>query len=222
MTRKSVPGPARSGQMARLLEGDDPMQDTDAPPRRNEADDAEATPDEASMRLALERLGTRSSPGHRATGGGASDAAAGARATPRPRPRFVRDGDVPVVRVPAAARLPGEAGRELAEERAAARLRAEEALADAQGTISRLQVARSRAEQTLQAAQAAVEEREAAMAGLRAELARAARREAVLVEAARVKAEKAQAAARLRPAPAPSREPEPVRWWLDYLKAPQS
>ncbi len=197
------------------------MQDTDAPPRRNEADDAEATPDEASMRLALERLGTRSSPGHRATGSRASDAAAGARAAPRPRPRFVRDGDVPVVRVPAAARLPGEAGRELAEERAA-RLRAEEALADAQGTISRLQVARSRAEQALQAAQAAVEEREAAMAGLRVELARAAQHEAVLVEAARVEAEKAQAAARLRPAPAPSREPEPVRWWLDYLKAPRS
>ncbi len=221
MTRKSVPGPARSRQMARLLESDDPMQDTDAPPRRNEADDAEATPDEASMRLALERLGTRSSPGHRATGSGASDAAAGARATSRPRPRFVRDGDVPVVRVPSAARLPGEAGRELAEERAA-RLRAEEALADAQGTISRLQVARSRAEQALQAAQAAVEEREAAMASLHAELARATQREAVLVEAARVEAEKAQAAARLRPSPAPSREPEPVRWWLDYLKAPRS
>ncbi len=221
MTRKSVPGPARSGQMARLLESVDPMQDTDAPPRRNEADDAEATPDEASMRLALERLGTRSSPGHRATGSGASDAAAGARATSRPRPRFVRDGDVPVVRVPSAARLPGEAGRELAEERAA-RLRAEEALADAQGTISRLQVARSRAEQALQAAQAAVEEREAAMASLHAELARATQREAVLVEAARVEAEKAQAAARLRPSPAPSREPEPVRWWLDYLKAPRS
>jgi hypothetical protein len=226
MTRKSVPGPARSGQMARLLESDDPMQDTDAPLRRNEADDAEATPDEASMRLALERLGTRSSPGHRATGSRASDAVAGARATPRPRPRFVRDGDVPVVRVPvvrvpAAARLPGEAGRELAEERAAC-LRAEEALADAQGTISRLQVARSRAEQALQAAQAAVEEREAAMAGLRAELARAAQREAALAEAARVGAEKAQAAVRPRPAPAPSREPEPVRWWLDYLKAPRS
>jgi len=241
MTRKSVPGPARSGQMARLLESGNPMQDTDAPPRRNEADDGEATPDEASMRLALERLGTRSSPGHRATEGRASDAAAGARATTRPHPRFVRDGDVPVVRVPvvrvpvvrvpvvrvpvvrvpSAARLPGEAGRELAEERAA-RLWAEEALAAAQGTIGRLQVARFRAEQALQAAQAAVEEREAAMAGLRAELARALQREAALAEAARVEARKAQATASLRPASAPPREPEPVRWWLDYLEAPRS
>jgi len=172
MTRKSVPGPARSGQVARLLESDNPMQDTNAPPRRSDADDAEATPDEASMRLALERLGTRSGTAHRATGKGASDAGAGARATTRPRPRFVRDGDVPVVRVPSASRLPDEAGRELAEERAA-RLRAEEALAAAQGTIGRLQAARSRTEQALHAAQAAVEEREAAMAGLRAELARA-------------------------------------------------
>ena len=202
-------GPARSRHAARLLEGDDPMQDTDMPPRRSDADEAEAevTQDEASMRLALERLGTRSSPAPRTTGGGAS-------ATPRPRPRFARD--VPVVRVPATARLPGEAGRELAEERAA-RLRAEEALADAQGTLGRLQVARARAEQTLQAAQAAVEEREAAMAGLRAELARALQREAALVEAAQVAAE-----ARLKPAPAPPEKPEPVRWWLDYVKAPRS
>ena len=179
------------------------MQDTDVPPRRGDADEAEATQDEASMRLAMERLGTRTSPAPRATGSGAS-------ATPRPRPRFARDGDVPVVRVPAAARGLGEAGRELAEERAA-RLRAEEALADAQGTIGRLQ-----------AAQAAVEEREAAVAGLRAELARALQREAALAEAARVEAEKAQAAAWLKPAPAPSGKPEPVRWRLDYVKAPRS
>ena len=95
-------------------------------------------------------------------------------------------------------------------------------LADAQGIISRLQVARSRTEQALQAAQAAIEEREAAMASLRAELTLAAQHEAALAEAARVEAEKAQAEARLRPAPAPPSEPEPVRWWLDYLKAPRS
>ena len=142
-------GPARSGQAARLLESNHTMQDTDVPPRRAGADEAEATADEASMRRALERLGTGSNPAPRATGGGPS--AAGARATPRPRPRFMRDGDVPVVRVPSVARLPGEAGRELAEERAA-RLRAEEARADAQGTTGRLQAARSRAEQALQAA----------------------------------------------------------------------
>ena len=103
-----------------------------------------------------------------------------------------------------------------------ARQRAEEALADAQGTTSRLQVARSRTEQALQAAQATIEEREAAMAGLRAELVGGAQREAVLIEAARVEAEKAQAEAGLSPAAAPPGEPEPVRWWLDYLKAPRS
>ena len=221
MAWKSGPGPAHSGHAAWMLESDDLMQDTDTPPRRNETDDAETASAEASMRLALERLGTRSSPVHRATNGRDNNPAAGTRATPRPRPRFVRDGDVPVVHVPSAPRLPGEVGRELAEERAA-RQRAEEALADAQGTISRLQVARSRTEQALQAAHAAVEEREAAMAGLRAELARAAQREAALIEAARVEAEKAQAEARLSPAPAPPGEPEPVRWWLDYLKAPRS
>ncbi len=197
------------------------MQDTDTPPRRNETDDAETAAAEASMRLALERLGTRSSPAHRATDSRANTTTAGARATPRPRPRFARDGDVPVVHVPSAPRLPGEVGRELAEKRAA-RQHAEEALADAQGTISRLQVARSRTEQALQVAQAVVEEREAAMAGLRAELARAAQREAALIEAARMEAEKAQAEARLSPAPAPSKEPEPVRWWLGYLKTPRS
>ncbi len=52
--------------------------------------------------------------------------------------------------------------------------------------------------------------------------AHAAQREAALIKTARVKAEKAQAEARLSSAPAPSREPEPVRWWLDYLKAPRS
>ena len=197
------------------------MQDTDTPPRRDETNDAETAAAEASMRLALERLGTRSSPAHRATDSRANTAAAGARATPRSRPRFVRDGDVPVVHVPAAPRLPGEAGRELAEERAA-RQRAEETLADAQSTISRLQVARSRTEQALQAVQAAVEEREAAMAGLRVELASAAQREAALIEAARMEAARMEAEVRLEPAPAPSMEPEPVRWWLDYLKAPQS
>lgn len=195
------------------------MQDTDVPPQRGDADDtddaeAEATADEASMRLALERLGTRSSQAPRAAGNRAN-------ATPRSRTRFVRDGEVRVVRVPSVARLPGEAGRELAEERAA-RLQAEAALAEAQGTIGRLQAARARAEQALQAAQAAVEEREAAMAGLRAELAHAAQREAALVEAARVEAKTAKAAARPKPEPAPSRGSEPVRWWLEYVKAPRS
>ncbi len=193
------------------------MRDADAPPRRSGVDSAEAGPDEAKVRQALERLGTRSSPAHGAASGRASGAAAaGARTAPRPRPRFVRDGDVPVVRVPA--RQPGDAGHELAEERAA-RQRAEETLAAAQGTIGRLQVARSRAEQALQAAQAAVEERDALIAGLRADLVRAARqRDEAQAEAARAKADKLQAEAM----PAPAGEPEPVRWWLDYSRPSRS
>lgn len=104
------------------------MQDMDASQQQGDAD--EATSDEASMRRALERLGPRPGPAHRATGNGASAMATSNRATPRSRPGFVRDGDVPVVRVAAAARRPGETERELVKERAA-RLRAEEALTDA-------------------------------------------------------------------------------------------
>lgn len=194
------------------------MQDTDAPPRRNEGDDGEATSAETKMRLALERLGTRSSPVPGEPGGKANGRMANARATPQPRKRFVRDGEVPVVRVPSLARLPGDVGRELADERAA-RERAEHALADAQATIGRLQAARSRAEQALQAAQAAVEERDAAMASLRAEMAQAAQREAALTEAVRVEAGRREAEAKLtRERP---KEPEPVKWWLDYLKEPR-
>jgi len=78
MTWKS--GPARHGHATQWLEGDNPMQDTDAQPRR---DDAKTTSAEASMRLALERLSTRSSPVHRAAGGRASDAATDAAAIRR-------------------------------------------------------------------------------------------------------------------------------------------
>lgn len=193
------------------------MRDTDAPPRPNQAGEADATPDEARMRRALERLGTRSSP---AQGGGdvrAGGAAAASRAAARPRKRFARDGEVPVVCVPGPARGLAGPQHEVAAERAA-RQRAEEALADAQGTISRLQVARSRAEQALLGAQAAIGERDAAMASLRADLVRAALREAELIEAARTGAETARAEA--KPTAAPGRA-EPVRWWLDYAKAPR-
>ena len=195
------------------------MQDTDALSQRDKSDDAEATLAETKMRLALERLGTRASPVPGGPGGKANGRTANARATPQPRKRFVRDGEVPVVRVPSPARVPGDVGRELAEERVA-RERAEHALADAQATIGRLQGARSRAEQALQAAQVAVEERDAAMAGLRAELARAAQREAMLTKTARVEAERREAEAKLMREP--SMDPEPVRWWLDYLGKPRS
>ena len=129
----------------------------------------------------------------------------------------MRDGDVPVERVPSPVRLPAEVGRELTEERAA-RQRAEQALSEAQATIGRLQVALSRAEGAARASREAVEEREAAMAGLRAELARAAQREAALTGAAQANAEKQRAPVKLERAPAQAREPEPVRWWLEYLK----
>lgn len=187
------------------------MQDNSALPRRGEADVAEAGPDEAKLRQALERLGTRSSPAHGGAGGRASGAPAVSRPAERPRKRFARDGEVPVVRVPSQVRAQGEAGHGLAGERAA-RLRAEEALADAQAAIGRLQVARSRSEQALQAALAAVEERDAAVVSLRADLVRAALREAELVKAARANAEQRQARAKL--APATARTTEPVRWWL--------
>ena len=54
------------------------------------------------------------------------------------------------------------------------------------------------------------------MDGLRAELARAAQREAALIEAAQAEAERRRAEAKLSRVPAPPREPEPVRWWLNY------
>ena len=67
-------------------------------------------------------------------------------------------------------------------------------------------------------------EREAAMAGLRAELQRvAAERDALqqaqVAAAAQAKPRRVSAPPR---AEQPEKEPEPVRWWLDYLKAPRS
>ena len=199
------------------MENDDPMDDTDAPLRRSDANDPETALAETKMRLALERLGTRASPAQGGPGNRTSGAAATARTGPLPRKRFVRDGEVPVERVLTSARPPGDAGFELAEERAA-RQQAEQALTDSQGTISRLQMALSRAEQAARAAREAVEERELAMDGLRTELTGAAQREAVLVAAAQAEAERKQAEAKLPRVPATPREPEPVRWWLQPTK----
>ncbi len=53
------------------------MQDTDAMQRRGDND--EVTADKASMRLALEGLGTRSGPAPRAIGGGTKQAFLGLR-----------------------------------------------------------------------------------------------------------------------------------------------
>ena len=193
------------------------MDDTDAPLRRSDANDPETASAETKMRLALERLGTRANPAQDGTGYRTKGVAVTARTGPLPRKRFVRDGEVPVERVITSARPAGDAGFELAEERAA-RQRAEQALTDAQGTISRLQMALSRAEQAARTAREAVQERELAMDGLRAELADAQQREAALVAAAQAEAERKQAEAKLPRVPATPRKPEPVRWWLQPTK----
>ena len=196
------------------------MQDVNALVQPGDADDAEASTAEARMRRALAQLGNGASPVPSRASTRASSVkgtTAPSHAAPRPRPRFAKDGDVPVVRMPSQARSPGEAGRELAEARAA-RGQAEQALADAQGTIGRLQDARTRLEQAAHAAQAAVAERDAAIIDLRIELARAAgQQDAALADAARAEAARRQAEAEL--AQDAAHEPVPVRWWLDYLPA---
>jgi hypothetical protein len=200
------------------LEDNDTMDDTDTPMWRNDANDAETASAETKMRLALEQLGTRTSSTGGRPGNKFNGAAATARTGPLPRKRFVRDGEVPVERVSTSARPASDAGFELAEERAARQL-AEQALADAHGSISRLQMALSRAEQAARAAREAVEERELAMDGLRGELA-GARREAALAAAAQAEAEaeRRRAEAKERHMPTPAKEPEPVRWWLQRTK----
>ena len=197
-----------------------PVQPGDTEGTADTADTAEA---EARMRRALAQLGdgTSPAPGRANTRAGrTTSTTASSHAAPRPRMRFARDGDVPVVRVASHGRPPGEAGRELAEARAA-REQAEQALADAQGTIGRLQDARTRLEQAAHAAQAAVAERDTAITDLRIELARVAgQRDTALADAAWAEAARRQAEAELVQNAA--EEPEPVRWWLDYLPARRS
>ena len=199
------------------------MPASDAPVLRgDDADDAKAFSDEVRMRQALERLGTRSTPLVRSRPG----AAAGpAHAVPQRRHKFAREGEVPVERVPPPLRSPIDLQRELTEERAA-RQRAEQALAEAQATVSTLQAGRSQAEQAARAAREAVEEREAAMTVLRAELQRAATR----LEAALADNSAAQAWGRGRPAntapaklkqvqePSGAAAPQPAKWWLPLMQ----
>jgi len=184
------------------------MPDTNVPVRRDD-DEPDDRSIEDRMRLALGKLGSKEAVGRAGQAGVAALSQTGAQR----RTRFVRNDEVPVERVPPPARLAGEAGRELAEERAA-RQRAEQALTEAQANLASLQAALARSEQANRAARDTVEEREAAMAGLRAELARAAQREAALTEAAQAEAERRRAAAKLKREPAPARKREPVRWWL--------
>ncbi len=195
------------------------MPDTNTPLRRDDADDAEARSDEVRMRLALEKLGTRSTPPVRSRPGGSASNAT--HTAPQRRHKFAREGEVPVERLPPPIRSPGDMQRELVEERTA-RQRAEQALNDAQTAIATLQAALSRSEQVARAAREAVEEREAAMAGLRAELQRLALKLEAATDAkpalragikhgrggsAPAKPKQVQAAPE-------AMNPQPVKWWL--------
>ena len=192
------------------------MPNTNAPLRRDDAEPDDRSIEER-MRLALCKLGTKEAVAR----GGPAGIAAPVRTKTQRRTHFARNGEVPVERVPLSARLAGETGRELAEERAA-RKRAEQALAEAQASVASMQAALARSEQAARTARDTVEEREAAMDGLRAELARAAQRDAALIMAAQAEAERKRAKAKLMRVPAPPKEMEPLRWWLDYKKAGQS
>jgi hypothetical protein len=192
------------------------MPDTNAPLRHDD-DEPDDISVEERMRLALGRLGTKAAVGQGRPAGPAISAQTGSQR----RTRFARNGEVPVERV-SASRITGDGQRELAGEREARR-RAEQVLADAQGTIASLQAALTRSEQATRAARDTVEEREAAMSGLRTELQR------IAAERDDLQAAKIAMAIQTKPrrapvtpkADAPEPKPEPVRWWLEYLKAPR-
>ena len=192
------------------------------PLRRNDSDDAQASSDEVRMRLALEKLGTRSTPPVRSRPGSAAGAG---HSTPRVRHKFAREGEVPVEHMPPPVRSPADLQRKLTEERAS-RQRAEQALAAAQATVSTLQAALSRSEQAERAARETVEEREAAMAGLRAELQRAAARlEATLTDQPATRA--GRRGGRASTASRKQKQvqdrsgvagPQPAKWWLPLMQ----
>ncbi len=191
-------------------------------PLRNGSDDAEASSDEVRMRQALEKLGTRSTPPVRSRPG--SVAGAG-HSAPRTRHKFAREGDVPVERMPAPVRSPAELQRELTEERAG-RQRAEQALATAQVQVGTLQATLSRSEQAIRAARETVEEREAAMVGLRAELQRAQielkaaadARAVARVGVGRRRSTAAQAKAGQGGGATGATDPQQVKWWLPLMQ----
>ena len=170
------------------------------------------------MRLALEKLGTKSTPPVRSRHGAVAGTG---HFVPQRRNRFVREGDVPVEHMPSPVRNPGDLQRELTEERAS-RQRAEQALAEAQAGATALQAALSQSERAARAAREAVEEREAAMAGLRAELQRTAvkleaalaNKPAVPPKAKGKRGTTAQAKAKQVQAAPGIADPQPVKWWL--------
>ncbi len=132
---------------------------------------------------------------------------------------------MPVERTPASVRSPADLQRELTEERAG-RQRAEQALATGQAMVSTLQAALSRSEQAARAARETVEEREAAMVGLHAELqqarvklkAAADAKAAARVGAGRRRSMAAQAKAGKGQSAAWATDPHRVRWWLPLMQ----
>jgi len=199
------------------------MPTSNSPLRSDDADDAGTRSEEVRMRLALEKLGTRSTPPVRNRPGSTKPggAAGSAHTAPQRRHKFAREGEVPVEHMPPPVRSPGDLQRELTEERAS-RQRAEQALAEAQAGISTRQAALSQSERTARAAREVVEEREAAMAGLRAELQRTAveletalaNKPAVPLKAKGKRGTTAQARAKQVQAASGVADPQPVKWWL--------
>ena len=93
--------------------------------------------------------------------------------------------------------------------------------------VGTLQAALSRSEQAVRAAREVVEEREAAMAGLRAELQRAKvelkpavdARAAARIGVGRRRPTTAQAKASQGQGAAGATDPQPVRWWLPLMQS---
>lgn len=150
----------------------------------------------------------------------------------RARPRFVRDGEVPVV-VLNSARVPDAApnGRVSALQAAvvaeqAARAAAERSLADALATVRSLQTKLAHAElahgEALAVERWARERAEATLQEMVAARKPAERRlgEAEIAETAMSRARiKRSASTKPRTATVKTREPQPVKWWLPNYKA---
>ncbi len=199
---------------------------SNSPRQNDDSNDAVTKFEEVRMRLALEKLGTKSTPPVRSRSSSANtgSVASTAHATPRRRHKFTREGEVPVERMPPPVRSPGDLQRELTEERAS-RQRAEQALANVQATIGTLQASLSQSEQAARTAREAVEEREAAMAGLRAKLQHAAveleaalaNRPAVPPKTKARRSTTAQAYAKRVKAASGVTDPQPIKWWLPLM-----
>ncbi|MGI4943293.1 MAG: hypothetical protein ACRYHQ_22480 [Janthinobacterium lividum] len=165
------------------------------------------------MRLTLGRLGSEAPVGQDRPIGTASFPRTGSQR----RARFAWDSEVSVARM-TTNRTEGDWQRKLAGEQKA-RQRTDQVLAEAQAIVASLQAALARSEQAARVAWDTVEDREAAIAGLRAEPQR--------VAAERNALQGAQVAATVKPKPkrvpatsgAGQPEPDPVRWWPEYLKA---